>query len=102
VTDRQAVFAALADPTRRQMLDRLVSDGPATATALASEFPMSRQAVAKHLAVLHDAGLVERAVVGREAQFQATPEALGDVRSWIDQVGSQWDQRLGRLRDRLD
>ena len=98
MTDRQAVFAALADPTRRMMLDRLVAGGPATATTLAGEFPMTRQAVAKHLGVLSQAGLVEREVVGREARFQAAPEALGDVRKWIDQVGSQWDQRLARLR----
>ncbi len=99
MTDVQALFAALADPTRRNVLYRLVSDGPTTATSLASGLPMSRQAVSKHLGILHDAGLVEREVVGREAHFRAAPAALDEVRDWIDRVGGQWDRRLERLRD---
>lgn len=59
---------------------------------------MTRQAVAKHLGVLEDAGLVHRETVGREARFQASPGALSDVRAWIDRVGAQWDQRLDQLR----
>jgi DNA-binding transcriptional ArsR family regulator len=102
MTDVQAVFAALADPTRGNVLDRLVSDGPTTATSLASGLPMSRQAVSKHLGILHDAGLVEREVVGREAHFRASPDALEEVRVWIERVGSQWDERLGRLKGRLE
>lgn len=97
----EAVFGALSDPTRRQVFDRLVSAGPMTATSLASEFPITRQAVAKHLGVLEDVGLVERQVVGREARFHAVPGPLDEIRAWIDRVGSQWDQRLDRLRDRL-
>ncbi|MCI0679402.1 MAG: metalloregulator ArsR/SmtB family transcription factor [Actinobacteria bacterium] len=98
----QPIFTALADPTRRQMLDRLVSEGPATATRLAGELPITRQAVAKHLTVLQEAGLVVRESVGRETIFQASPEALDEVKAWIDQVGAQWDRRLRRLRQSLE
>lgn len=101
MTRPEAVFSALSDPTRRQMFDRLVSEGPATATLLARDLPISRQAVVKHLQVLEGAGLVEREPVGRETRFKAVPDPLTDVREWIDRVGETWEQRLGRLRDRL-
>jgi len=99
VSDPQPLFAALADPTRRAVFERLSSQGPASATTLATELPVSRQAVAKHLAALDEAGLVERTTVGREVRYAAVIDPLTDVTSWVSRVGAEWDARLSRLRD---
>jgi DNA-binding transcriptional ArsR family regulator len=96
------VFAALADPTRLDVLNRLARGGPATATELSSSMPISRQAVAKHLAALDAAGLVERQASGREVRYTFDPEPLGDVVRWAEDVGDTWDRRLGRLSKSLD
>lgn len=101
MTDPQPPFAALADPTRRALFERLTSTGPASASRLASELPISRQAIAKHLATLDEAGLVERTTVGREVQYSARPGALSDVTTWVERVGADWDTRLQRLRQTL-
>jgi DNA-binding transcriptional ArsR family regulator len=93
-TDR--VFAALADPNRRRLL-AAVSSSPATATELAVELPISRQAVVKHLSALADAGLLERERHGREVRYRVTPEPLSDAVGWMAEVGGQWDDRLGAL-----
>jgi DNA-binding transcriptional ArsR family regulator len=93
-----AVFAALADPTRRAVVVRLSAGGPTTATELAATLPVTRQAVSKHLGVLSEAGLVASDRVGREARYRLTPEPLGDAVSWMATVGAAWDQRLGALR----
>ncbi len=93
----QAVFAALADPTRRALL-RSISRGEAnTPTELAALLPVTRQAVSKHLALLEDARLVDAERRGRELRFQATPAALGDAIAWMTAVGAQWDDRLAAL-----
>jgi DNA-binding transcriptional ArsR family regulator len=96
------VFAALADPTRLEVLDRLARGGPATATELSSGMPISRQAVAKHLAALDAAGLVERRASGREVRYTFDPQPLGEVVRWAEGVGDTWDRRLGRLRKSLE
>lgn len=96
------LFAALSDPTRLDLFERLAAGGPATATELARALPVSRQAVAKHLSVLDDVGLVTRAQAGREVRFAARPEALGSVVTWVDRVGDEWDRRLDRLRRAVD
>ncbi len=96
-----AVFAALADPTRRQVVEALASRASATQTELAAELPVSRQAVSKHLAALEAAGLVVRARAGRETRFSLTPEPLADAASWMAEVGAAWDARLARLRRHL-
>ena len=96
------VFAALADPTRRRLLEAVVAGGPATATELATRLPITRQAVAKHLGVLREAGLVDATRAGRETRFAATPAPLEDVRAWVDAVGRRWDRRLERLARRVD
>jgi DNA-binding transcriptional ArsR family regulator len=95
------VFAALADPTRLEVLNRLARGGPATATELSSGMPISRQAVAKHLAALDAAGLVERQASGREVRYTFDPQPLGDVVRWAEDVGDTWDRRLGRLKESL-
>lgn len=98
---RDRVFAALSDPTRRTVFDLLVESGPASATRLADHLPVSRQAIAKHIAVLEEAGLVTREPAGRETRFRADPTALDEVSAWISQVGATWDDRLKRLQNRL-
>lgn len=95
-------FAALADPTRRQIVEMLVGAGPTTATALAGELHISRQAVAKHLQMLAGAGIATSERVGRETQFAASIGGFNDVRSWIDEVEGQWSNRLGRLARSLE
>ena len=95
-----AVFAALADPTRRQVVRTLTRQPDLTASRLASELPMSRQAVTKHLAALDRAGLVRGRREGRELRYTLTPAPLTDAMAWMDDVGAQWDARLARLAER--
>lgn len=92
------MFTALSDPTRRQLLSRLADGGPATATQLAAELPITRQAVVKHLEALRDARLVASAREGREVRYTVTPEPLADAVGWIADVGAQWDSRLAALQ----
>ena len=100
-TDRAgAVFAALADPTRRRVVDELAAHGGATATQLAATLPVTRQAVAKHLATLERAGLVEPRRAGRETRYHLTPQPLDDAMTWMAEVGGAWDARLSRLERR--
>ena len=93
-----AVFGALSDPTRRTLLRTIAQQPEATATQLASELPISRQAVLKHLTALADAGLVDRERSGREVRYRVTPQPLSDAVSWMADVGAQWDTRLAALR----
>jgi DNA-binding transcriptional ArsR family regulator len=97
-----AVFGALADPTRRRLLATIAGHPEATATELASELPISRQAVIKHLSALADAGLLDRERTGREVRYHVTPAPLSDAVSWMAQVGGQWDDRLGALKRGFD
>ena len=91
------VFAALADDTRRQVVETLATGQGATATSLAADLPMTRQAVAKHLAALRRAELVRSSRQGREIVYELEPDALSDAASWLASVGGQWDERLQRL-----
>jgi DNA-binding transcriptional ArsR family regulator len=97
-----AVFAALADPTRRSILRAVAERGPVTATALSDGLPISRQAVAKHLGLLREAGLVAADRAGRETRFTAVTEPLDDLAAWAEAAGRRWDARLARLRAQLD
>ena len=97
-----AVFSALSDPTRRALLETIAEQPDATATELASELPISRQAVVKHLAALADAGLVDRERSGREVRYKMTPEPLTDAVSWMATVGGEWDGRLAALKRRFN
>jgi DNA-binding transcriptional ArsR family regulator len=96
-----AVFGALSDPTRRALLAAIAEHPAATATQLASELPISRQAVLKHLNALTDAGLVDRTRSGREVRYQFTPAPLSDAVGWMAEVGGEWDDRLAQLRRQL-
>jgi DNA-binding transcriptional ArsR family regulator len=95
-----AVFDALADPMRRRLL-ATIAQRPATATELASELPITRQAVAKHLGSLSEAGLLARERSGRDVRYRVTPAPLSGAASWMAAVGGQWDQRLARLAEAL-
>lgn len=97
-----AVFGALSDPTRRALLQTIAGQPSATATELASELPISRQAVLKHLGALADAGLVDRERSGREVRYTMTPAPLSEAVSWMAEVGGQWDDHLTGLKRRFE
>ncbi len=97
------VFAALADPTRRLMVERLLRDGSTSVPSLSAELPISRQAVAKHLVTLDQAGLVERLPgPGREVRYQLRATALQPATNWLDSAQSAWSARLDRLRHAVE
>src|SRR5215210_173517 len=96
------VFSALSDPTRRNVVEALAGRETATATELAAELPVTRQAVSKHLTALGAAGLVASERRGRETHYRLTPDALSDAVSWMEQLGAQWERRLAALRSRFD
>jgi len=93
-----SVLGALADPTRRQLLDLLAARGEATATTLAERLPVSRQAVVKHLAVLDAAGLVTGGRVGREVRYAVRPAALDATARWMASLAADWDRRLANIK----
>jgi DNA-binding transcriptional ArsR family regulator len=95
-----AVFVALADPTRRSVVRTLARQPALTASRLAGDLPMSRQAVTKHLAALDRAGLVQARREGRELRYSLTPGPLADAMEWMADVGGRWDERLARLAER--
>jgi DNA-binding transcriptional ArsR family regulator len=92
-----AVFAALADETRWSVLTAL-GEGDASASALADRLPVTRQAIAKHLAVLHEVGLVEPVRVGREVRYRVIGTELSAVARRLDAIGAEWDRRLAAIR----
>ena len=96
-----AVFAALSDPTRRQVMRALSERGAVTATELAAGLPVTRQAVTKHLHALSQAGLVTSERKGRETRYRLTPRPLAAAMDWIVEVGSRWDERLESLKAHL-
>ncbi len=91
------LWSAVGDPTRRQLLDLLLVGGRSTATALSEELPVTRQAVAKHLAVLDRAGLVHGVSEGRERRYQVDEGQLARAAAQLASVGSEWDGRLRRI-----
>lgn len=96
--DGDELWAAVADPTRRRLLDALLAHGEGTATTLANELPVTRQAVAKHLAVLERAGLVDSRRLGREVRYAVRPERLDAATEWLARVAAEWEQRLGAIK----
>jgi DNA-binding transcriptional ArsR family regulator len=96
-----AVFAALSDPTRREVVRCISEGGPVTATELAERIPISRQAIVKHLASLEEAGLVDSTVEGRSRRFRLTPGPMREAMGWMADVGAEWDDRLEALRRHL-
>jgi DNA-binding transcriptional ArsR family regulator len=92
------VFAALGDETRWSVLAAL-GEGDASASALAGRLPVSRQAIAKHLAVLEEVGLVEPVRVGREVQYRVLGAQLRETATRLDAIGAQWDRRLAAIKE---
>ena len=92
------VLAALADPTRRQVLDVVAARGEGTATPVASPFPVSPPAVGKHLAILDRAGLVAGRRQGREVRYTIRPDRLDATARWLAARAAEWDTRLARLK----
>jgi DNA-binding transcriptional ArsR family regulator len=95
------VFTALGDAGRRSLVEAVAARGSATATELAAERPVTRQAVAKQLTALEEAGLLRATRRGRETRYEVTPAPLEDAVEWMVSVGSAWDERLAALRRSL-
>jgi DNA-binding transcriptional ArsR family regulator len=91
------VFAALGDETRWSILVAL-GEGDASASALAGRFPVTRQAIAKHLAVLEEVGLVESVRVGRELRYRVLGAQLSETARRLDRIGAEWDRRLAAIK----
>ncbi len=97
------MFGALADPTRRGVVQTLLREGATSVPALSAELPISRQAVAKHIATLEQAGLLERIPgSGREVRYGLRGEAIAPAASWLNDAGRAWETRLGRLKDAVE
>jgi DNA-binding transcriptional ArsR family regulator len=92
------LWAAIADPTRQQLLDRILAAGDATASGLARDLPITRQGVAKHLAVLERAGLVMATRSGRELRYSVRRDRLDQATRRMAQVVARWDRRLATIK----
>jgi predicted transcriptional regulator len=92
------LWSAIGDPTRRRLLDLLLTDGGGTATTLSEHLPVTRQAVAKHLGVLVRVGLVHVTPAGREMRYHVDDEQLTRAIAALSAVGSTWDARLRRIK----
>lgn len=92
------VFAALGDPTRLALIDRLSTAGPLSITRLTADSNLSRQAITKHLHVLADAHLVRDQRRGREHLWELDPDRLMRAQRSLDRISRQWDSALGRLK----
>ena len=98
----ESIFSAVADPTRRTILERLRSHGPLSIKQLSEPLPMSRQAVTKHLDILIGSGLVEVRRMGRERLHFLNPAPLHEVEDWLRPYADAWDRRLERLQQHLE
>ena len=96
--DDDALFKALADPSRRKLLDVLHAHDGQTLTELCDHLDMTRQGVTKHLQVLAEAGVVRDVKVGRERLWQLDPMQIAEARRTLEMIGQQWDAALGRLK----
>jgi ArsR family transcriptional regulator, cadmium/lead-responsive transcriptional repressor len=92
------LWSAIADPSRRRVLDLLVSNSEVSASWLAGHVPFSRQAVSKHLVVLEEAGLVSRRKQGREVLYQVEADRLEQATRSMTDLAAQWDRRLGAIK----
>ena len=92
------LWSAIADPSRRRILDLLVSEGAVSASWLAGRVPFSRQAVSKHLVVLEEAGLVSRRKQGREVLYQVEADRLDQATRAMAELAAQWDRRLSAIK----
>lgn len=96
--DEEELLEAVADSSRRRVLDLLLTHGEITPTALAEELPFTRQAVAKHLAVLDRVGLVKGTRHGREVRYEVKPEHVDRAAKAMAKVAARWDARLDKIK----
>jgi ArsR family transcriptional regulator, cadmium/lead-responsive transcriptional repressor len=96
--EADTLWSAIGDPTRRRVLDLILDRGEATATAIAGELPVTRQAVAKHLVVLDRAGLIAGTKRGREVRYAIRPQRLDAATRSLAQVAAEWDHRLHAIK----
>ena len=92
------LWEAMADPTRRKLLDLLVAGGHATATTLTADMPVSRQAISKHLSLLQRVGLIDAHRQGREVQYTVREQRLAEATGALSQVANRWDRRLRAIK----
>jgi ArsR family transcriptional regulator, cadmium/lead-responsive transcriptional repressor len=92
------LWSAIGDPSRRRVLDLVVSNGEVSASWLAGHVPFSRQAVSKHLVVLEQAGLISRRKQGREVLYRVDADRLDQATQAMADLAAQWDRRLGMIR----
>lgn len=95
----QEVFNALGDPTRRDIINTLTTQGAKTATQISETMQITRQGVSKHLNILADAGLITSEKQGRELYYSLTPQPLNQATRWIQSIEEKWDKRLSALRE---
>jgi DNA-binding transcriptional ArsR family regulator len=96
------LFAALGDPTRLALLDRLSDGGPASITALADRFSLTRQGISKHLQVLASAGVIDGRREGREHVWAINPDRLAEARRRLDLISDDWASALSRLKTQVE
>ena len=96
------IFAALGDPTRLMLVEKLGDGRPKSINTLSSDFQLTRQAITKHLHVLEDVGIVRSERTGRENRFSMKPEAIENARDYLDKIGRQWDDALTRLKSHVE
>jgi DNA-binding transcriptional ArsR family regulator len=92
------LWSAIADPSRRRVLDLLINNGEVSASWLGRQVPFTRQAVSKHLLVLEEAGLVSRHKQGREVLYQVEADRLDQATRALADLAAQWDRRLGAIK----
>jgi len=92
------LWEAIADPTRRKLLDLLVARGQATATTLTAEMPVSRQAISKHLSILQRVGLIDGHRQGREVRYEVREQRLAEATGALSEVANRWDRRLQAIK----
>lgn len=94
----ESLWFAIAEPSRRYLIELLLSKGEASASNLAKDVPISRQAVVKHLAVLKEAGLVKSKKLGKEVRFSVVPGGITEASAEMSQAASLWDERLNKIK----
>ena len=97
-SDDDDLWEAMADPTRRKLLDLLVARGQATATTLTADMPVSRQAISKHLSLLQRVGLIDGHRQGREVRYEVREQRLAEATEALSEVAHRWDRRLRAIK----
>ncbi len=97
-SDDDELWEAMADPTRRKLLDLLVTQGHATATSLTAEMPVSRQAISKHLLLLQRVGLIDGQRQGREVRYRVHEQRFAEATGALSEVANRWDHRLRGIK----